>query len=390
MSDLILNIHNNIETVYGDPTAVKDNNKTTLMCLLKNGSYYIKDFINYHRNLGFDQFLFLDNGSTDDTIHCIKSFPNTHILLCELGYKTYWHAYKEYLFQTYGKQKWSMILDVDEFFDYPFSDSLKLNDLITYLHKNKFTALVAQMIDLYPDSNILQQTTDDFLTFHSFYSIAAKKNISIPTLTSQTCEISNAAIEYYMGGWRDKIFDVGDILLTKMPLLYGADGVSLVHDHFAHKAHVADISCVIRHYKFHSSFSAYVDESVKNENHYNSSAEYKRYQKLISKNEDLVFYNSDSRPFVLFDLLKDNYIFVSENFIDFVTERVTDISDESLLILHKSSFNSLKSNHIRIKETMGDEIQSLKKAVDKYKSSISFKIGQLFVKPISTLIKLFQ
>ena len=74
-----------------------------VLCLLKNGDYFISDFMNHYLNLGFKHFVFIDNGSTDSTIAELEKF-NVTLLACELPYKEFKYSYKQYLVKAFAKK----------------------------------------------------------------------------------------------------------------------------------------------------------------------------------------------------------------------------------------------------------------------------------------------
>lgn len=60
--------------------------------------------------------------------------------------------------------------------------------------------------------------------------------------------ISNPKIKVYFGGIRKKIFNL-NAFLTKHPLLFRSRGAKYL-SHYCRGAYIADISCVLYHYKF--------------------------------------------------------------------------------------------------------------------------------------------
>ena len=70
--------------------------------------------------LGFQKFVFIDNGSDDGSISLLKKH-NVTILECKLPYITYKWAFKQFLVKKFGRNIWSLYVDIDELWDYPYS-----------------------------------------------------------------------------------------------------------------------------------------------------------------------------------------------------------------------------------------------------------------------------
>ena len=77
--------------------------KPVVLCLFKNGSYFIDSFIKHYQNIGFNNFVFLNNNSDDDSIELLEKH-NVTIINSGLSYKKYKWAFKQFLVHQYGKK----------------------------------------------------------------------------------------------------------------------------------------------------------------------------------------------------------------------------------------------------------------------------------------------
>ncbi len=78
-----------------------------------------------------------------------------------LPFKTHKLAFKRYLIsKRFGKGRWILCLDIDEMFDYPYSDVVGLGSLLEYLDRGSYTALVAYMLDRFPEKPLLSVAED--------------------------------------------------------------------------------------------------------------------------------------------------------------------------------------------------------------------------------------
>jgi hypothetical protein len=58
---------------------------------------------------------------------------------------------KEYLVRRFSKGRWNLCVDIDEFFDLPFSTIATMNALLHYLNMKRYSAVIAQMLDLFSE-----------------------------------------------------------------------------------------------------------------------------------------------------------------------------------------------------------------------------------------------
>src|SRR5262249_23715552 len=144
----------------------------------------------------------------------------------------------------------------------------------------KYTAVVAQMLDMFSDVPLygLESRADDRLSEkYPYYDISAIDKEEY--LWSQR---SNPDIKMHWGGIRKRVF--GTINgLTKSPLVLMDGKVKpFITWHHARGARMADISCVLRHYPFVSSFAAKVDDAVRTGRYgFKVNDEYKAYAKTL-------------------------------------------------------------------------------------------------------------
>ena len=136
----------------GGPTRIScTRNEAVAVCLVQNGAIYIKEFMSHYLKLGVKHIVFLDNGSTDNTVDLLRRYQNVTILRTTLPYKYFNHAMKHYLVDQYARNCWSLCIDIDEFFDYPYSDVVNLDELIQYLNKKSFNAVTCYLLDMFPE-----------------------------------------------------------------------------------------------------------------------------------------------------------------------------------------------------------------------------------------------
>jgi len=286
--------------------------------LYQLSAYYIEEFIAHYKKLGVKHFFFLDNNSTDNTIEKLKMYQNVSIFKTGLSYKLYWNLFKKYLFEKFGNSGWNLLVDIDEFFDFPFSNEIGLQNLIHYLNTHKYEAVVTQMLDLFPKESYNDSLNLNFIDSHKYYDNTSleKRNYYDEVLYNI---ISNPNIKFFVGGARKKIFNLDNLFLTKHALIKHQPHISYFHDHFPYNARVADVSALLLHYKFHNNFKNYITEAIETKVHWNESYQYKKYKEVFDENDNIEFFNKDCLEFSdANNLIVEEFLVVSEKYMNFV------------------------------------------------------------------------
>src|SRR5919199_841328 len=141
-----------IEHLYGPEEVPYGKDELIVVCLVRDGRPYLKSFIEHYFALGVKHIFFLDNGSIDGTVEALKNYNNVTVLRSKLSFKEYLPLFKQYLVGRFGKKdRWCLCADIDELFDYPYSDVVGLGSFLGYLNANSYTAVAAQMLDMFPE-----------------------------------------------------------------------------------------------------------------------------------------------------------------------------------------------------------------------------------------------
>ncbi len=230
-----------------------------LIALVRNGSYYLDGFFRHYRAMGLQHFVFIDNGSTDDTIARIKREKGTVIDQCKLPLARYEDLIRQYPAQTYGQDRWCLYVDMDEIFDFEGRNTIGIKGLVRYLNAGGYTGLVAQMLEMFPKSPLSAVADMPFkqalLEFQYFdlstvvrYDYHAADIPFAPLLTDNS--LASDKIKFCFGGVRGKVFGE-NCCLTKHPLIFNGPGVTPApHPHLSMGLRCADMTAVIKHYKF--------------------------------------------------------------------------------------------------------------------------------------------
>ena len=229
--------------------------------LVKNGAYYLKSFIEYYLSIGVNHIVLIDNGSTDATLSIALGYREVSIVQSMLPARDYECELRLHAAKIFGRGGWCLIADVDEFFDYPKSFAVNLNGLIRYLDKYKYNAMVCQMLDMYSSASVgAFCASDDFLRLHKYYETNSilhrdyHSHLEWYYWYLESNEIPTTSIKLLFGGVRKRMFGTNNMLSKHS--LFKLDGEidPLTHVHCCSRARCADITAVLKHYKFAGGF----------------------------------------------------------------------------------------------------------------------------------------
>ncbi len=319
-----------VRHIHGPERAPYRLDELVVISVVRNGELHIHSFLDHFRALGVKHFFFLDNQSIDRTLEMLCLHDDVTVLQTDAPYSKYENTMKRYLAERFSPGRWNLCADIDELFDYPFSDRVSLSDFLRYLNATGYTAVAAQMLDMFSDIPLkeLESRANDVLSEkYPFYDISA-----IDKEEYLWSKRSNPEIKMHWGGIRKQVFGTLNGL-TKSPLVLMDGKVKpFITWHHARGARMADISCLLRHYPFVSSFAAKVGEAVCTGRYgFKVDDEYKAYARTLQENKNLSVKTESARRFVgLEPLIDDRFLVVSANYRQWARERSKDSSQPML------------------------------------------------------------
>ena len=264
----LMRLYSRIRHVHGPQKPGGSKNDVVVACLVRNGEEYIDAFLRHYFSLGAKHAVFMDNGSTDSTVARAKRHKNVTVLSCRTRLGRDEVVLRRYLAKDFCAGRWCLCADIDEFFDYPFSKTVKLSALTRYLSSRSYTAVVTQMLDMFSDKPLdeLPSGPGRFSRKdHPCYDISGIRKIdyfsSPPAKLMRDNVAANPDIKFHMGGIRKSLFGTEN-WLTKHQLFF-ADEPDIIDAHCVNGAHLADFSAACLHYKFTRSIFARTREYVR-------------------------------------------------------------------------------------------------------------------------------
>src|SRR5215213_1151573 len=315
-----------IEHLHGPEEVDYEPDELVVVCNVRDGRPYVKSFVEHYRSLGAKHLFFLDNNSTDGTVEALKNYDNTTVLRSKLPWKEYEVLFKQYPVGRFGrKNRWCLYADIDEHFDYPYSDVVGLDSFLGYLNSNSYTAVAAQMLDMFPEEplsgreeNLEDEPLKERLRFYDISNISRRSIKELHHLHNRNNMLESDEIEMFRDGIQNTIFG-SKPLRTKFPLVF-TDGRIKPFDrssHWVDNAKIADITCVLSHYKFLDGyFHKQAAQAVREGQYHNNSARYKRYLEVLDKNPALQMKRESARELRgVNDLVENGFLVVSEEYM---------------------------------------------------------------------------
>src|SRR5215208_4542123 len=325
-------VHPSVEHLHGPEEVDYGPDELVVVCLVRDGRPYVKSFVEHYLSMGVKHLFFLDNGSTDGTVEVLKEYDHLTVLRTGLPYKRYKGAMKQYLIERFGRGRWSLCVDIDELFDYPYSDIVGLDSLLRYLNERSYTAVVAQMLDMFPEEPLSKAASEEDEPlkerhrFYDFSNIHAEyySNIDVHSARDhwayrRACGtgnvLANEEIEVYRDGIQSTVFG-GAPPLTKHPLVFVDEKIKPMDPsaHSASEARIADFTCVLFHYKFLNYLYELIRRAAREDRYGNTR--YKRWLGVLEKTPNLLIKGESARELESVNELVDNgFLAVSKEYM---------------------------------------------------------------------------
>ncbi len=287
-----------------------------LFACFKNEERRIPFFLSYYRRLGVEHFFLVDNCSSDKSLDLIRNQTDITIYQTDEPYNqsNAGRLWTDYLRKKHGMSSWCLTVDFDEFFVYPFSEDIKLNDLVSYLDIENAKAVFSIMVDHYPKGKISktkyisgESLFEKFPYFDKANNYTTYKGAHFPYIQVK-------------GGVRQrKIWDKNDYKSgpsqKKIPFIFFDEKFEYYFStHSCSEVRLANLTGVLAHFKFLDNFKSYTKMELDLGTRVNPE-DYKKYNNFFEKNDilfnkihSLKYANSTSYFFANFFTIPTSYI----------------------------------------------------------------------------------
>ncbi|GAW35724.1 hypothetical protein RA2_02791 [Roseovarius sp. A-2] len=253
-------------------------------------------FLRYYRDLGISHFLIVDNDSTDGGADYLLQQEDVSLWSTKASYKRarFGIDWLNWLQSKYGHGHWTLVVDPDEFFVYPFCDTRPIRALTDWLDTSQVKSFGSMLLDMYPKGRIdavpyrAGQNPLEIAAWFDPGNYVIEKNKNFGNLWIQ-------------GGPRARVFFPDNPkkapALNKTPLVkwhrrYAYEssthmvlprGLNLTYDEWGGEK----ASGILLHAKFLDTFTAKAAEELTRRQHYSASVEYKAYAEIVQHNPEL-------------------------------------------------------------------------------------------------------
>lgn len=267
-----------------------------LFVTLRNERIRLPYFLKYYRDLGVNHFFIVDNGSDDGSRAYLESQHDVSLWHTGASYRRarFGADWLNWLLRRHAHGHWALVVDVDEFFVYPFCDTRPIRALTDWLDASSVRSFGAMLLDMYPKGKFGAQPYAEGQNPFEITDWFDSGNYMI----SRNEFYGNLWIQ---GGPRARAF-FDDMpkkapALNKVPLVKWdraytfvssthmllPRGLNLVFDEWGGEK----VSGCLLHAKFLNTFAAKSEEEMQRKEHFSSSQEYAAYNAKLSENPDL-------------------------------------------------------------------------------------------------------
>ncbi len=296
-----------------------------VLAVVRDGRPYVKSFVDHYRSLGAKHLVFLDNGSTDGTVEALMGYEDVTVFRTTLPFKRYGLSMRKYLAERFGMGRWTLNVDVDELFVYPYMDVVGLGSLLGYLNDNSFNAVVTSVLDMFPEdplTDVAGEEDEPLKERHRFYDPSEVSEEAYESVGDVGNVPANPDVPILRGGIRRALFGLNSLLI-KHPLIF-LDGKLKPMDlseHWVGDARLADFTGVLLHYKLLNGLYAAVRRKVESRNYPNRWRKYERYLMVLEGAPSLAVKTETARELgSANDLVGTRFMPLSERYMRFVRE----------------------------------------------------------------------
>lgn len=262
---------------------------------LRNERVRLSFFLRYYRDLGIDHFLMVDNDSDDGTLEFLADQPDVSIWTTKHSYKkaSFGADWLTWLQYKYAHGHWSLVVDTDEFFVYPFCDTRPIGALTDWLDASSVRSFSAMLLDMYPKGSIdavpyrAGQNPFEIAAWFDGGNYTIQKNERYKNLWVQ----GGPRMRAFFGDNPERAPALNKIPLVKWNRRYAyissthmllPRGLNQVYDEWGGEK----ASGCLLHAKFLNTFTDKAAEELVRKQHYANSHEYKAYHDRLKENPD--------------------------------------------------------------------------------------------------------
>jgi hypothetical protein len=276
------------------PDLVLGADEIVLISGMRNELLRLPYFLEYHRALGVDRFLLVDNDSDGGTREYLAGQPDVEYFHTDTSYLGSYNGrgWVQELAETYAEGHWILFADIDELLVYPGVELFGLRDFCRYLDGAGYEGLFAVLLDMYSDVPLHQtvyESGTDFLRTCRYFDVDSYR----------LRPGENPPFLSVFGGPRRRLTERTEgpraaFQQRKIPLVKWRHGFSFqIYAHDARYLRLADVTGALLHFKYFATWAdRVVQDAARGDRNPRSYAFYKE-----RVDRDLCFHDATSQRY---------------------------------------------------------------------------------------------
>lgn len=313
----------------------------TLYSMIRDEIYYLPSFLDHYRSLGVEQFLFLDDQSSDGSYQYLQHQPDCIILAAKYQYGDSLEAhdpdgrrksqragiwYKQMIPRTFLGNQYVLYADADEYLILPPTFG-NLREFYQNLEQRNIDSVSASLLELYPErlldlrDQCTPQSLSEMIEKYPFYDHQKliefgnikrikQKNPSPTYRLLEKHKLKTRSFASRLMGRKSAY------VLHKTPIFRNSPNNWLVGSHHCRLRTSKQLLVCLLHMKWTSDLARRTDQAIKLGSYAKNSERYQNYKKLFeiadSMPDGLVMTTSKSRKYESSQALVDAGIMLDQ------------------------------------------------------------------------------
>lgn len=242
-----------------------------LVAQIRNARRYLPSFLEHYRNLGVTRFIFVDDRSSDESLDYLERIKDVDLYQSRLSYMESNRGilFKEEIVRAYGRDRWWVFVDIDEYLVYHGIEAHGLRDVFHALEERGLKRMLAPLLDMYPLGEVnLARFDGSDMTMPWQVASAFDRSGYFIRFKGKDWEIRGGVRHRVFGNW---------VELAKYPLMYvtSSDYFRSIHYPRPHHKNYVPVLGNLLHFKIFSDYEDSIRTAVQEGRYFEGSKHYK-------------------------------------------------------------------------------------------------------------------
>lgn len=301
------------------------NDEVVVVCMIRDGVYYLDEMLRHHRDLGASHFVFVDNGSKDGTVEYLSEQKDVTLVEVLLPVRRYESQIRVEAAKSIVEGGWLLFVDADEQHCFPYSDGRSISDYLRYCNERSYTSVISHVLDMYSDRTLRETSMIDYSESVRLFDQYSLSDIDAYDYFDQSKvswswflrnnRLALDELKILFGGVRRSVFNEYCCLTTHRLVRNREDIIMFPHPHCMGNVNCADFTGLIKHYKFCGDFRS--REELQFANGTWEHGEDAQRVDTLARNPDLKVTSDETHQLVAPEqLLRQGFLAASNEFLE--------------------------------------------------------------------------